>query len=93
MNTPLDDAGRIELPLIVQTRLGVRPGDEVALDEENGRWFIRPGKQIAERRTDDDLHWEELEYDPVPLRHVKMVTVQLQSEGKLSPLAHELEDE
>lgn len=42
MKTLLDEAGRIQLPVDVQTQLGVKPGDELALEEENGRWLIKP---------------------------------------------------
>jgi bifunctional DNA-binding transcriptional regulator/antitoxin component of YhaV-PrlF toxin-antitoxin module len=41
MKTLLDDAGRIQLPDFVQAQLGVKPGDELALEEENGRWLIK----------------------------------------------------
>ena len=42
MKTSLDDAGRIELPDFVQEQLGVKPGDELALEEEDGKWLITP---------------------------------------------------
>lgn len=42
MKTLLDEAGRIQLPDLVQTQLGVKPGDELAWEEENGRWFLGP---------------------------------------------------
>jgi bifunctional DNA-binding transcriptional regulator/antitoxin component of YhaV-PrlF toxin-antitoxin module len=42
MRALLDNAGRIRLPDLVQAQLGVKPGDELAFDEELGRWFIEP---------------------------------------------------
>ncbi len=44
MKTLLDFAGRIELPDSVQVKLGVKPGDELVLEEENGKWFIKPAE-------------------------------------------------
>lgn len=41
MKTLLDDAGRIQLPDFVQAQLGIKPGDELALVEENGKWLIK----------------------------------------------------
>ena len=42
MKALLDNAGRIRLPDLVQAQLGVKPGDELAFEEELGRWFIKP---------------------------------------------------
>ncbi len=50
MKTWLDGSGRIELPDVVQLKLGVKPGDELALDEENGRWFIKSAKPSSGSR-------------------------------------------
>ena len=44
MRTFVDDAGRIQLPDLVQAQLGVKPGDELAWEEENGRWFLGPAR-------------------------------------------------
>jgi hypothetical protein len=52
MKTVLDDAGRIQLSQDVQARLGVRPGDEVVLEERAGEWVIRPANATA------GLSWE-----------------------------------
>ena len=120
MKTLLDGAGRIELPDLVQVKLGVKPGDELALEEENGKWFIRPAKSCNGprelRRPDgacdvapcpeqprivqppadtdaDDLHWEELDYEPVPLKRAGQVAVRVEHRGKLKPMAHNLDEE
>ena len=120
MKTLLDDTGRIEVPDFVRAKLGVKPGDELALDEENGKWFIRlanpsqsprgscrqdrvgdespcpePSRTIlppADPGT-DDLHWEELDYKPVPLKHVGQVAIQFEHRGTLKPMAHHLDEE
>jgi bifunctional DNA-binding transcriptional regulator/antitoxin component of YhaV-PrlF toxin-antitoxin module len=42
MKTLVDDAGRIQLPDLVQAQLGVKPGDELDWEEEDGRWFLGP---------------------------------------------------
>ena len=47
MRTSLDDAGRIVLPEFVRAQLGVKSGDELALEEENGKWFITPARPSA----------------------------------------------
>lgn len=121
MNTLLDGSGRIELPGFVQMKLGVKPGDELALDEENGRWFImlaRSSKDRHEpRRTDgdcdvtppepprsvprhtaddmscDELNWEELDYEPVPLQHAVAVAIHVAQRGRLKPMVHLLDEE
>jgi bifunctional DNA-binding transcriptional regulator/antitoxin component of YhaV-PrlF toxin-antitoxin module len=40
MRALLDDTGRIRVPDRVQADLGVKVGDELAWEEENGRWFL-----------------------------------------------------
>ena len=42
MRTTMDQAGRIRLPEQFQALLGLKPGDEVSLDEWEGHWVIRP---------------------------------------------------
>jgi bifunctional DNA-binding transcriptional regulator/antitoxin component of YhaV-PrlF toxin-antitoxin module len=42
VKTIIDDAGRIQLPDVVQAQLGVKPGDEVLLENRNGEWAIKP---------------------------------------------------
>jgi AbrB family looped-hinge helix DNA binding protein len=41
MKTTIDSLGRIQLPEDLQVRLGVKPGDEVVLEERGGEWIIR----------------------------------------------------
>jgi bifunctional DNA-binding transcriptional regulator/antitoxin component of YhaV-PrlF toxin-antitoxin module len=40
MKTPLDQAGRIELPDSVQAQLGLKAGDDVLLENHGGPWVI-----------------------------------------------------
>jgi bifunctional DNA-binding transcriptional regulator/antitoxin component of YhaV-PrlF toxin-antitoxin module len=40
MKAMLDDTGRIRVPDRVQADLGVKVGDELAWEKENGRWFL-----------------------------------------------------
>jgi AbrB family looped-hinge helix DNA binding protein len=47
MRVFLDDAGRIELPNSVQAQLGIKPGDELALEDLNGQWVIKPVSDSA----------------------------------------------
>lgn len=93
MKALLDSAGRISLPDSVQAQLGVKPGDELALEEEHGRWFIKPGASpdtphevvTPQPDCDDDLNWGELAYDPVPLKLAGQVAVRIAHRGKLQP--------
>ncbi|NUQ64451.1 MAG: AbrB/MazE/SpoVT family DNA-binding domain-containing protein [Pirellulales bacterium] len=41
--------GRIELLGLVQAQLGVKPGDELTLEEENGKWFLEHFSQAFAR--------------------------------------------
>ena len=97
MKTLLDDAGRIHLPVSVQTQLGVKPGDELTLEEENGKWLIKPVELSADGsplgNTDDDLNWEDLDYKSVPLKRSRDVAVRIERRGKLQPMAHNLDEE
>jgi AbrB family looped-hinge helix DNA binding protein len=52
VNVILDPSGRIELPDALRARLGLKSGDGVVIEEEDGRWVIRPA-QAAE-----PLQWE-----------------------------------
>ncbi len=47
MKATLDEAGRIELPAIVQAQLGVKAGDEVLLENQGGQWVIRAAREPA----------------------------------------------
>ena len=98
MKTLLDDAGRIQLPDFVQAQLGVKPGDEVALEEANGIWLLKAvvlssASSPAKTAEGEDLNWENLDYDPVPLERARQVTVQIERRGRLQPLAHDLDEE
>ena len=42
MKTTIDSEGRIELGAELQTQLGVKPGDEVVLENQDGLWVIHP---------------------------------------------------
>jgi bifunctional DNA-binding transcriptional regulator/antitoxin component of YhaV-PrlF toxin-antitoxin module len=92
IKTSLDDAGRIQLPQAVQTQLGLKPGDELALREVNGHWFLKPIRRSVGVH-DEDLSWEELEYDPAPLRRMGQAAVRIEQRGKLMPTAYDLHDE
>ena len=41
MKTIVDEVGRIQLPDDVRTQLGVKPGDEVVLEERAGEWVLK----------------------------------------------------
>ena len=41
MKTTIDSSGRILLPEDLQAQLGVKPGDEVVLEERAGEWVSR----------------------------------------------------
>jgi bifunctional DNA-binding transcriptional regulator/antitoxin component of YhaV-PrlF toxin-antitoxin module len=92
IKTSLDDAGRIQLPQAVQTQLGLKPGDELALQQENGHWFLTPIRPSVDVH-DEDLSWQELEYDPAPLRRMGQAPVRIEQRGKLMPMAYDLGDE
>lgn len=42
MKTTIDSEGRIQLGAELQTQLGVKPGDEVVLENQDGLWVIHP---------------------------------------------------
>jgi len=52
VKTVVDEAGRIQLPEDVRTQLGVKPGDEVVLEERAGEWILRSAN------TQTGLCWE-----------------------------------
>ena len=97
MKTLIDDTGRIQLPVSVQAQLGVKPGDELTLEEENGKWLIKPVGLSADYppvgTADDDLNWEELEYYSIPLIRSRQVAVRIEHRGRLQPMAHDLDEE
>lgn len=97
MKTLLDDAGRIQLPIAVQTQMGVKPGDELSLEQENGKWLIKPvGLPADVSRAGgavEDLNWEDLDYHSVPLSGSSKVEVRIKQRGRLQPMAHDLDQE
>lgn len=84
-----NEAGRILLPQLVQSQLGVKPGDELTLQEVNGQWLLKPAATAAHLH-DDDLDWEELDYGPIAPSPSRQVTVRIEQRGKLMPMAHDL---
>ncbi len=52
MNVIVDPSGRIELPVDLRVRLGLKSGDRVVIEEENGRWVIKPAE------VSEPLRWE-----------------------------------
>jgi AbrB family looped-hinge helix DNA binding protein len=52
MKTTIDAAGRILLPDDLRARLGVKPGDEVVIEERAGEWVIKPANAAS------GLSWE-----------------------------------
>lgn len=92
MKTSVDNIGRILLPQVVQDQLGVKPGDELALQEENGQWFLKPITSMVDPH-DDDLDWEEPDYGIVPPKRTGRVTVRIEQRSKLMPMAYDLDDE
>jgi bifunctional DNA-binding transcriptional regulator/antitoxin component of YhaV-PrlF toxin-antitoxin module len=52
VKTIVDEIGRIQLPELVRTRLGVKPGDEVVLEEHAGEWILKSAN------TQTGLLWE-----------------------------------
>lgn len=91
MTTSLDEAGRILLPPLVQSQLGVKPGDELALQEVNGQWLLKRVTTAADPH-DDDLNWAELDYRSIPSSPSGQVTVRIEQRGKLMPIAHDLDE-
>jgi bifunctional DNA-binding transcriptional regulator/antitoxin component of YhaV-PrlF toxin-antitoxin module len=52
MKTTIDSTGRIQLPEDLQSRLGVKPGDEIVLEERAGEWIIKAAQ------GESGLSWE-----------------------------------
>jgi bifunctional DNA-binding transcriptional regulator/antitoxin component of YhaV-PrlF toxin-antitoxin module len=89
--TSIDEAGRIPLPQLVQSQLGVKPGDKLTLRELNGQWLLNRVTTVTDSH-DDDLGWEELNYAPIPPNPLGQVTARIERRGKLKPMAHDLDD-
>jgi bifunctional DNA-binding transcriptional regulator/antitoxin component of YhaV-PrlF toxin-antitoxin module len=45
MQITLDSEGRLPLPSEIQQQLGVKPGDAIILERQNGGCFIRPKQE------------------------------------------------
>lgn len=90
MKTLLDEAGRMQLPVAVQTQLGVKPGGELTLEQENGNWLIKavglPANGSPAGSSDDDLNWEDLDYHFVPANRSRKVAIRIERRGKLQPM-------
>jgi AbrB family looped-hinge helix DNA binding protein len=52
MNVIVDPSGRIELPDALRAGLGLKSGDHLVIEEENGRWIIKPTQGT------EPLRWE-----------------------------------
>jgi AbrB family looped-hinge helix DNA binding protein len=52
MNVIVDPSGRIELPDALRAQWGLKSGDQIVIEEENGRWVIKPAPGT------DPLRWE-----------------------------------
>lgn len=91
MTTPIDEAGRIALPQLVQSQLGVKPGDKLALRQLNGQWFLNRLTTVTDSH-DDDLGWEELNYASIRPNPSGQVTARIERRGKLKPMAYDLDD-
>ena len=48
MTTTIDPQGRIRLDPEVQRQLGVKPGDELAIENRNGQWVLSPVGLVTE---------------------------------------------
>lgn len=86
----IDEAGRIPLPQLVQSRLGVKPGDKLTLRELNGQWFLNRVTTAAHPHV-DDLAWEELSYGSIPPIPLGELCVRIEQRGTLMPMAHNLD--
>jgi bifunctional DNA-binding transcriptional regulator/antitoxin component of YhaV-PrlF toxin-antitoxin module len=42
MKVVLDESGRVEVPECVREQLGVKAGDELTWEKENGGWLLKP---------------------------------------------------
>ncbi len=48
MTATIDPQGRIRLDPEVQRQLGVKPGDELAMENRNGQWVLSPVGLVTE---------------------------------------------
>jgi hypothetical protein len=95
MKALIDEQGRVELADLVQSQLGVRPGDMLSLDERDGKWFLQPIPRTArtaaesscfQRQSEalcpsNDLNFENCEeLDCAPVRVKPVATVTMRVE-------------
>jgi len=96
MKATMDGTGRIELPGIVQTQLGIRPGDEVRFEPLKGAWIIRSVPrsrgQTGPELDGDDLSWPDLDYRCVAPRRIGQVKAMVQHRGRLKPMRIDLDE-
>ena len=52
MNVIVDPSGRVELPDALLAQWGLKSGDQIVIEEENGRWVIRPALGV------EPVRWE-----------------------------------
>jgi len=48
MTATIDSEGRIQLAPDMQRQLGVKPGDELAIENRNGQWVLSPVGLVTE---------------------------------------------
>jgi hypothetical protein len=96
MKATLDQTGRIELPGLVQAQLGVKPGDEVRLEQLEDAWVIRsvpkPEDQSETESDDDNLNWPDMEYQSISPRRFGEVTAKFEHRGRLKPMWIDLDE-
>ena len=63
MNAIVDPSGRIELPDALRAQWGLKSGDRIVIEEENGRWVIKPAAGAEPVRWEGNI----LVHDGVPL--------------------------
>ena len=50
--TRLSKKNQVTIPVTVLERLGLRPGDELKVEADNGRIVLEPALSLAERRRE-----------------------------------------
>lgn len=53
----VDDRGRITIPVALRDRLGILPGDELAIDLEEGQLVVQPEQADLETATSGKTDW------------------------------------
>lgn len=57
LTVEVDDRGRITIPVALRDRLGIRPGDELAIGLEEGRLVVRPERSDLLTVTSGKHEW------------------------------------